>query len=306
VTGLLRELNEEWDHAGVRQFDALRPVFPLQVLARDMIVGTATLGGYLVGSAPETAADTLRPYSVAIAAGAQVLGSLRDTTPLTSISTSASGAWLSSESTSVSASTPTFTSTTLSPKSYAAVVKISRSLRLAAGQSEPVVRRHLARLCGAAVDAATFGGAGTGGQPSGLLTISGLGTATGTDYAACCNMLQQAVSAGADDRRSVFVSTPGVRELYQQRERGTGGSGFIWDDDRICGKPAYAAPEMPAASAVCGDFEQVVCGFWGAGLELSVDPYSGFQTGVIAVRCIATMDVGVVFPGSFCKLESIS
>ena len=308
VTGLLRELNEEWERAGVRQFDPMRPIIPLQALGgqRDMIVATGTLGGYTAGTAPETAADTLRPYSVAIAVGAQVLEGLRETTPLPSVSTSASGSWLSSESASASASTPTFTSATLSPKTYTGVVKLSRSLQLAAAQSEPVVRRHLARLYGAAVDAATLAGPGTDGAPSGLMTVSGLGTATGTDYAACCNMLEQAVTAGADDRRAVFVSTPAVRELYQQRERGTGGSGFVWDNNIVCGKSAYAAPEMPAASAVCGDFEQVVCGFWGPGIELTVDPYSGFQTGVIAVRAIATMDVGILFPGSFCKLESIT
>lgn len=308
VVGPLRDYGLRLEREGVRGFDPMRPVLPWSALqTRDIFVSTSSAGGYLVGTDVPGAYDTLRPYSVALSVGAQVLENLSGNTPLPYLSGSATGSWLASETATQAPSDPTFSAATLAPKSYAALTSISRSLRLATAEAEPVIRRHLARLVGSAIDAAALNGSGASGQPSGLLTVSGTQTQSGTTLgqAGVTNMLEQATTNGADDRNTVFVAVPTVREVLQNRERATG-SGFVWNAGTVADKPAYATTSMPSGAMICGDFSNVVIGFFGPGLELMVDPYTAFKTGVITVRAIVSVDVGILFPAAFCKSTSIT
>jgi HK97 family phage major capsid protein len=276
---------------------------------RDVFKATASAGGYMVGVDVVGAYDTLRPYSIVInEGGAQVLEGLRGDTVLPQVSGTASGGWLSSETAASTPSDPTFTAKTLVANSYAASTSISRHLRVAVEQAEPVVRRHLTRLIGQAIDEAVLNGSGASGQPEGLLTVTGTVAQSGTTLAQAgvTNMLQQAVDGGADDRRVIFISTAAVRELLQNRERVSTSGQYVWQNNELAGKPAYATRAMPAATMLCGDFTNVVIGLFGPGVELMVDPYTAFKTGVINVRAIVSCDVGVLFPPSFAKSSSIT
>jgi hypothetical protein len=57
---------------------------------------------------------------------------------------------------------------------------------------------------------------------------------------------------------------------------------------------------------VCGDFENVLIGLFGGGIELAIDPFTGFRSGVITLRAILTMDCAILKPAAFCKSTSIT
>lgn len=306
ATGFAREVAEKLADDADKPFDSLRPMVPWQVFARDLTVSGTS--GASVGTDVHAVADILRPVSVALRAGAQVLSGLTGNLIAPRISASATGYWLTNEGSAANATDPTFSAKEMKPKTAAAVTKFSRQLDLQSQQTEIVVRRHLLRLIGSTMDAGILAGTGADGQPEGLLTVTGTQTQSGTslDWAGVTNMVEQAATNNADDEAIVFVAPPTVRELLAKREVVVDTGRFIWSADRVADKRAYSAPSMPAASMIAGDFGNVLIGLWGSGPEISIDPFSGFQTGVITMRCFLSMDVAILAPGAFCKSSSIT
>jgi hypothetical protein len=57
---------------------------------------------------------------------------------------------------------------------------------------------------------------------------------------------------------------------------------------------------------VVGDWSQLLLAQWGAGPVLEVDPYTSFKTGVVAMRVMFSVDVGVRSPAAFSVATGIS
>ena len=115
--------------------------------------------------------------------------------------------------------------------------------------------------------------------------------------------------ANAADEPLAFLSTPAVRALLEIRPRdATVGSGFVWDNDRVAGRPAYASTTMPAATMVVGPWPLLVLGLWGDGFQFEINPYeaTNFKAGVIQARLIVSADIGVIFPAAFVKASTIT
>ena len=49
---------------------------------------------------------------------------------------------------------------------------------------------------------------------------------------------------------------------------------------------------------LAGDFSQVVIGEWGV-LEIEANPYAQFQSGIVGIRALYTVDVGVRYAAAF-------
>ena len=60
-----------------------------------------------------------------------------------------------------------------------------------------------------------------------------------------------------------------------------------------------------AATAIFGDFSQVIFAEWGA-LELAANPYANFPAGITGIRAFLTADVGVRIAGAFSASSSIT
>jgi hypothetical protein len=56
---------------------------------------------------------------------------------------------------------------------------------------------------------------------------------------------------------------------------------------------------------VFGDWSQLVMAEWGS-LAIEVNPFANFQAGLIGVRALYAMDVGVRVPGAFSVATSIT
>src|SRR6202008_561986 len=116
---------------------------------------------------------------------------------------------------------------------------------------------------------------GANGQPTGLLNTAGLGSQSGTTLAQAgvLNMKETCATANARDEGIAFLTTPAVREILEGRERGTNGDGFIWDNEQIASRPGHVSTDMPSATMVAGDWQDLLLGLWGPGFEFSLNPY---------------------------------
>jgi hypothetical protein len=47
-----------------------------------------------------------------------------------------------------------------------------------------------------------------------------------------------------------------------------------------------------------GDFSQVIVAEWGV-LEVEANPYAQFQAGIIGVRALYSLDIGIRYPAAF-------
>jgi hypothetical protein len=120
-------------------------------------------------------------------------------------------------------------------------------------------------------------------------------------------MLQTLADAGLDNSRVVFIAAPNARKTLQQRIVVTGGhERFIWDNDRVCNRPAYATSDMTTALMLAGDFSRAVLGLWGPGIELAINPYQDFTKGILAARVLVAADVAVPQIGAFVKTTTIT
>jgi hypothetical protein len=73
--------------------------------------------------------------------------------------------------------------------------------------------------------------------------------------------------------------------------------GNVWDG-QMCGFNAMSTNQMAAGTMLFGDWSQVVVGEWGV-LEIEVNPYANFQAGIIGVRALVSIDVGLRYAGAF-------
>jgi len=270
-----------------------------------MTAAGASGSNYLVPSEAAAAVDILRPWSVTMQAGITVMPGLVGNTPIPKTTATSTGYWLSDEATDITASQPTIGQVSLSPKMAGALVQYTHQLR-AQSDVENILRRELLRTTGSLIDAAVFNGSGGSGQPTGLLNTSSIGTQSGTSLAWAGILTMEGQCGDANAEPSAWIATPTVRKLLKGRERASG-SGMVWNDFGLNGKPAFATTTLPAGTLVTGDWSQLVLGMWG-GLEIQVAPpnAAGFKAGTLAIRLLASVDVGVLHPAAFSKSTSVT
>lgn len=318
LTGCLEgEVSAEVAARTGRQSSANSMIVPFEVFERalapfrtkrDMTVAGASGSNYLVTDDVQSPVDVLRPWSVTAKAGVLIQSGLVGDAAIPKTNTAIVGEWLSSESAPITASQPVIGSLAMSPKIAAALVKYSYSLK----RNVPFLDAYLARdLIGTAstlLDKAVIFGTGVGGQPLGIANTSGIVTASGSTlgWAALQEVIEDLADANAREESLAFIGSPIVRKLLSQRARLSGGSIPVWNNQEIAGFPAHVTTAAPASSLTVGSFTDVTVGVWGAGIEVSADPYTHFKTGVTQFRVLLPVDVGVTSPASFAHIGSIT
>ncbi|MCC7325568.1 MAG: phage major capsid protein [Burkholderiales bacterium] len=291
-------------HGGTWHGDPHRAVIPWSALSqRTMATTPGSKGGYLAGVDVGAASQALRPWSVTARAGVTFLENLKADVALPLVPTEPTGNWLPG---TVSDSDPTLGSVSLAQRTFVAVTPFSLQLLRQSAIAESTIRAMLLRAAGRALDAAVLNGAG-GAEPLGLLN-SGLPSASGTSFAlaSATGILKTLGDAGLDDGRASWIASPAARKLLQERVKATGTARFIWDDDKILNRAAYATSDMPSAAMVCGDFSHVLVGLFGAGLRVDVNPNQSFNTGSGAARVVLECDVCVNAPAAFVTVAAVT
>ena len=216
--------------------------------------------------------------------------------------------WLATEGTQGTATTPTLSQVSLTPKTVIGSLQYSRQFSKQANAPQ-FAARELLRTVGTAIDQAIINGSGVSGVPLGLIGTSGVQTQSGTTLnAGCATMKRKSAEANVVDEQISFLSTPAVRELLEGREKATGGGKFVWDKDQVADRAAYVSTDVPTATMLCGDFSLIYLGMWGVGLTLEINPYeqTNFRAGIIQARVLVSCDVGVLHPASFIVASSIT
>jgi HK97 family phage major capsid protein/HK97 family phage prohead protease len=285
-------------------------VMPVDVLAREFIVGSATSGGYLVGTdiQPASFIELLRNRSVVMSAGARVLSGLQGSVTIPTQAAAGAVGWLL-ESGTATESNATVGQKTLSPKTVGGYQAYSRQLLLQSSLSvENLITSDLAQQIALAVDLAALAGTSTNStQPLGIRFTSGLGTAnpstaTNVSYADMIRFQSTIAGNNAMTGPVTYVCHPAVAAVLMGKPRFTNSDTPIWDggilDGRVVGARAMASAQVTSGTMLAGDFSQVVVGEWGT-VEIETNPYANFQAGIVGVRAMYSCDVLVRYGQSF-------
>lgn len=287
---------------------------PFEVQQRDLVSGTGSAGGFLVETTNMSFIDILRNRSIVQAAGATRMSGLVGNVAVPRQTGASTASWLSTEATAVAESDQVFAQMTLSPKNVAAYTEISRQLTLQSDPSaENIVMNDLAAQVALAVDLAAVNGSAASGQPRGILNTAGIGAVTGTSlaYAGILEFQSDVIAANGlvNPAAAAYVTTPAVAALLAARQRFTSTDSPLWQgalyNGEVSGYSAFACTNMPAATAIFGDWSQLVIGEWGQ-LAVEVNPYANFPAGIIGVRAFYTVDIGVRYAASFSAATAIT
>jgi HK97 family phage major capsid protein len=275
---------------------------------RDLVVATASAGGYLVGTNTQSFIEMLRNRSVVMRLGATTMPGLVGSVAIPKQLTAATANWFASEAGTATESNLTFGQLALIPKTVSAYVELSRQLLLqSTPNAEGVVNRDLSQVLALAVDLAALNGPGTAGQPTGIANTSGVGTAnpgTGTNIAYADAIRFQTTVAGSNAFLPGFgyVTTPTIAGILMGKPRFTNSDTPVWGgnilDGTMVGAPAMTSLQVSSGTMFGGDFSQVIIGEWGV-LEVEANPYAQFQAGIVGVRALYTVDVGIRYPAAF-------
>jgi len=280
-------------------------------------VGSAPAGGYLVQTVNVGFIELLRNRSVCFRMGARALSGLVGNVNVPKQNSAATAAWLGSETTQITESDQVFGQMALSPKTVGGYTEISRLLLLQSSPDvEGIVNADLAAIVALAVDKGGLSGSGSAGQPLGIANTSGIGSPAGMTtiaYAGQLNFQVAVANANVMPVAGGYVTTPTVAALLMQRTRFANTATPLWDGNlwdangalQCAGFPGMSSNQIAAGTMFFGDWSQLVIAEWGV-LEIEVNPYANFQAGIIGVRALMTVDVGLRYAAAFAVGASIT
>lgn len=286
---------------------------PVERQQRDLTVASAGGGGFLVETENVGFIEMLRNRSVAFRMGARRLSGLNGSVTVPRQSAAATAVWLANEASTATESQQTFVQMALSPKTVGAYTEISRQLLLQSSPgAEGIVTDDLAQQVAIAADLAALEGTGAGGQPTGISITAGIGAVTGTSLASAgvLEFQTDVATANVTPLRGGYVTTPAVAALLMIRpELPSTGTERLWKgniwDGQLFNFPAMTSNQLTAATMIFGDWQELVIGEWGV-LEVEVNPYANFQAGIVGVRAMYSLDIGVRRPFAFSRATTIT
>lgn len=283
---------------------------PSFVTQRTMSVGLASnYGSDLVGTnyMPEEMIPLLRNKMLLAKLGARFLSGLVGNVAMPKWTSGATAAWTSTEGAGASNSTPGTNLLSLTPKEISANVSYTRQLLL---QSDPsvdmLIRDDLLKVLGVGIDLAGYHGAGSSGQPQGIVGTTSVGTvdASSTTWAKMVSYETKVDIANALEGQFNFVTTPTVKGALKGAPKVSGYPVFMCgDDNKVNGYNMYSTNQISTGYILFGDFSQIMIGEWGG---LDIYPVQAAGTGIITITAFKTVDIGVRYPGAFVVGSSFS
>jgi len=315
--GLEREASvafaDKAQKAGIQRQHESSFFLPMEIQRRDMTVGTGTAGGNMVATnlRPQDFISLLRNSTLLKQLGARTLSGLVGNADITRQTGAATGYWLATEATAITESQQTIGLLQLRPKVLGAYTELSRLLiQQSTPDADQFVMEDLSQVIGLALDAAGIN-VGGAGAPVGILGTGGIGAFTGTTLALAALLDAQVdvASANALKPTCAYLTTPTVASLLAGRQRFASTDTPLWKgnilEGEVLGFKGASTNQMPAATAIFGDFSQVIFAEWGA-LEIATNPYANFQAGITGIRAFYTCDVGIRIAGAFSAASTIT
>lgn len=289
---------------------------------RDISAGAGGTGQYLVDTDMMSMVELLDNAMMVQRLGAQVFSNLTGDVAFPKATGGATTYWVN-EAGSVTGSTPTFGQVMMRPKTVGALTDLTRRIVLQSSVDiENWLRMRQAIDRALAIDLAAINGAGSAGEPLGLLNTTGIGSVPiATDggaptYLHMCALEREVSVDNALMGRVAFLTNPKVRyKLRSTPENATvPNSRWVYegngpDQGTILGYPAYITNQVPStlvkgnSGAVCspiilGNWSDLYLGYWGP-VSINVDTATLSASGGIRVVTLQDVDVALPRPQSF-------
>ena len=294
---------------------------------RDQTAGTASQGGYLVGTVHrgDMFIQALYGRSVVLANGAVQMQGLVGNIAIPKLSTSASNVGFVAEGSAPSEGAEVFAQVSMSPKTCAGYIDFTRKLMLQSDPSiEQVIRNDFVSTFAQKLDTVFLEGGGSN-EPTGIGQTSGIGdVAMGTNggaitYAKLVDLDSEITkdNAGTDDM--VCVTTPQVvGEMRQTPKQASGveGNFILNNDELVVGHRVISSTNMPSTltkgstsgschAVLIGSMSQALVGFW-SGLDIVVDTSSLATSGGTRLAGFFDTDFAVRHAQSFAEIRDVT
>lgn len=259
---------------------------------------TAANAGELIGTdhRGDQYIEPLRNALLARRLGVRVLSGLRGNVSIPKHGTSTATGWVADNS-ALTASDMTFDPVSLAPKHVGALSEASRQLIQQSDPSiEALLREDMAFQIAKAIDGALIAGGGAN-EPDGVTAtlVAANATLAGPTWAQVLEIVKDVEVANALGAHSWLLTPAAKAKLAGTlKVAGDAGGGYILSGGRIGDHAAYSTNQAPAASAIFGDWSQVLLGVWSE-LDVLVNPYesTAYARGGVMVRAMATCDIAI-------------
>ncbi len=248
--------------------------------------------------------DALRSQSVVMGLGARTMEGLVGNVDIPRLDTGSTFYWIA-EGADVTDQDAAIGSVTLSPKTIAGSVPMTRRLlKQSAPSVEAMIRADLVAGAAIAIDAAAIGGSGAAGQPTGIISQTGVNSVAVADagmiptFAEAVGFETAIAVDNALTQNVAYVTTPAIRGALKTTAKDSGSGIMLWENNELNGYQAIATNQIPAANLIMGDFSQLMIGMWGV-LDVNPDTATNAASGGLVLRVFQDVDVAVRHPESF-------
>jgi len=255
--------------------------------------------------------------------GARVMQGLKGDVAIPKLSASVTNSAFVAEGSAPSEGAATFAQVTMSPKTLAAYVDVSRRLMQQSDPSvEQVLRNDIINTFARKIDDVAIEG-GAANAPSGIIANASTNVvAMGTNgaaitYAKVVELMKAVEEDNAMINSSAFLTNPKViAALRTVSKQASGVEGnFIMDPNgTILGTEVASSTLVPSdltkgtgtalSAMIYGDFSQIMLGFW-SGVDVVVDQSSLSTSGGTRLAFFQDLDVALRYPESFAVIKDI-
>lgn len=294
LDGAEAEYNAEIERRNGRKAQGI--YMPMRTL--ELRVNTAANNGELVPTdhRPDQYIGALRNALLTRRLGVRVLSGLSGNVSIPKYGTGVTTGWVADNS-ALTPSDMTHDTVTLAPKHAGSLSEMSRSLIMQSTPDiEQLLRDDMAASLAAAIDGVTIVGGGAN-EPDGVTATLAAANATlaGPTWAQVLEIIKDVEVANALGAHSWLLNPAAKAKLAGAlKVTGDAGAGFLLEGGKIGDHAAYSTNQAPAASAIFGDWSQVLLGLWSE-LDILVNPYesTAYARGGVMIRAMATVDVGI-------------
>lgn len=299
---------------------------PLGMATRGFTAGTAAEAGNLIGEAHDETGqytrDPLRRLAAVGRLGATIITGRKTTLALPFFSSSTQASFQSETGTATDV-TEASTDVVLAPKRCAAGLVMSKQALLQASpQLDAMITRHLVAACMEQAEFGALNGDGSGDNPTGLRSTTGIGSVVGGTngaqiaYSHLCDLEALPGTANVDESAAGFLVNSKTRRWLRTAQMGAG-LPYIWENKPapLLGHAAQVSNLMPAgltkgaSGAVCSsllysaNWSDLVMAIYGPGVDIVVDRVTLAGSGQLRIFASLIVGVGVICPSSFAKMD---
>ena len=250
--------------------------------------------------------DSLQPQSAVMAAGATVLSGLGKGFTIPKATGDLTASFVA-EGSAISESNLTIGSLSLSPKRVSSTASFTLEALV---QSDPsidnLVRADLTRQIAQAIDDAALEGDGSGANPTGIASTSGINTlaTTGSStmtHAEALTALSKLEEDNVSSSDAVFICHPTNYATLASTVVDSGSGRFVIDNGTILGRRVIQSTLCTAGTVYLGQYRECMVAMFG-GVDLVVDNFSEARSATVLITQHQMVDIGIRHPTAFCKI----